>query len=97
MAVPTWKTETASASARTGAPARASTRFVPTVRSIVLLPDMFDPLIKHEPRFVVEPQIVADALAGRNERMSDLAGVETGSVVDDFRKRIIRVLEGKTR
>ena len=30
--------------ARTGAPASASTAFTPTVRSSVLLPDMFDPL-----------------------------------------------------
>jgi hypothetical protein len=34
----------AAAPQRTGAPANASTALMPTVRSNVLLPDMFDPL-----------------------------------------------------
>ncbi len=41
---PTASGVSVSAAARTGAPAIASTTLTPTVRSSVLLPDMFEPL-----------------------------------------------------
>ena len=41
---PTDRRDSRSALARTGAPASASTTLVPTERSSVLLPDMFEPL-----------------------------------------------------
>ena len=44
MDAPTASGESRSRRARTGAPACASTAFTPSVRSSVLLPDMFEPL-----------------------------------------------------
>ena len=41
---PTASGVSRSREARTGAPARASTALIPTVRNKVLLPDMFEPL-----------------------------------------------------
>ena len=41
----TWSGESRRRRARTGAPASARIVLQPTVRNIVLLPDMFDPLI----------------------------------------------------
>ena len=44
MDAPTASGESRSRRARTGAPACASTTLTPSVRSSVLLPDMFEPL-----------------------------------------------------
>ncbi len=50
-----------------------------------------------QPNLLVEVQVVADALAGRNERMPKLAGVETDPRLHDLRKGIIGMLEREAR
>ena len=83
-----------SRSARTGAPASASTALMPTVRSSVLLPDMFEPLTSSTCSAPPEVHRVADAARRGQQRMPQLVAFEAGARLDDLGKRIVGVLVG---
>ena len=89
--------EIRSRSARTGAPARASTVLTPTVRSSVLLPDMFEPLTTSTRSGPPRLRSFAHAAPGRDQRVPDPLGVEEGAVRLDLGEGVARVLVGVGR
>ena len=77
MDAPTASGDIRSRRARTGAPAWASTAFTPSVRSSVLLPDMFEPLTtstRGPGRGPADAHIVAHHAASLDQRMADRFG-----------------------
>ena len=82
--------------ARTGAPAIASTVLMPTVRSSVLLPDMFEPLTSKHARLAGDLHVVANAHRGGDQGMAESTCLERRRPVDEFGKRVRNVLEGST-
>ena len=69
-----------SGAARTGAPAIASTTLTPTVRSSVLLPDMFEPLTISSRTCGVQDHVVANHPRGGDERMPEARVLRTARV-----------------
>ena len=92
MFAPTCSGVSRNRCARTGAPAIASTVLMPIVRSSVLLPDMFEPLISSTPRFVGDLHVVAHACRARQQRMSDRLSLERRCALDHLGKRIVGML-----
>ena len=79
-----------SRSARTGAPASASTALVPTVRSSVLFPDMFDPLTSSIRESAPQMHGVGDGPRRGEQRVGDAVALEAGALVHEHRERIGR-------
>ena len=77
--------------ARTGAPACASTALRPTVRSSVLLPDMFEPLTSS--RCGASPPSrtsLATAVCAGSSGCASASASNRGGALDDLRKRMAR-------
>ncbi len=53
------------------------------------------PADQDEPHLVIEPKVIANAVCGWNERMTDFARLEARPRIGDLRKRILRMVEGK--
>ena len=80
---PTASGDRRSDCARTGAPASASTVLMPTVRSSVLLPDMFEPLTTSSCVGLDAGDVVAHAARRRQQRMAEPASVEDAGSLGD--------------
>ena len=76
-----------------GRTAKASTLLTPTVRSKVLLPDMFDPLTMSA-RVSPPAHVIQDAIASLDQRVADRFGLDEGRARCDLRERIQRVFGG---
>ena len=85
--------ERRSETARTGAPARARTVLMPTVRSNVLLPDMLEPGHDQHLALTVEGDVVAHGPRNGEQGMSDAARLEQRAGLHELRIGIGRVLE----
>ena len=81
MEAPTASGESRSRLARTGAPACASTALMPSVRSMVLLPDMLEPLTTSTrgPPVAADTHVVAHHAVLGKQRMADRLGLQTAA------------------
>ena len=84
--------ESRSRAARTGAPASASTALMPTVRSSVLLPDMFEPLTIRTRVGAAERHVVAHAARLGDQRVAERLRLEARLALLDRREDVGRVL-----
>ena len=94
---PTASGESRSRLARTGKPARAITVATPTVRSSVLLPDMFEPLTTSARTAPPRLSVVPHALARGYQGMAQALGRQLGRSGNDLGERVGRVLGGVGR
>ena len=94
MDAPSESGEMRSARARTGAPASASTAFMPTVRRSVLLPDMFEPLTSSRPCSRSRRTSLRTQTRLGDQRMAEAEPLEPRPFVDELRERVGRMLVG---